>query len=535
MARGGNHAARLLPLLLSLAPIGTGGTAAESLPIYQERWRPQFHFTPPDTWMNDPNGMVYFDGEYHLFYQNNPYGNRWGHMSWGHAVSRDLVHWENLPLAIPEAEGVMIFSGSAVVDWNDTSGLGRDGRPPLVAIYTGHYTGRPLQNQHIAYSNDRGRTWTKYPGNPVLDLGEPDFRDPKVFWHTPTRRWVMAVSWPPKRKVRFYGSPDLKTWTHLSDFGPAGSTDGIWECPDLFPLPVEGKRGEQRWVLVVNVGSGAPAGGSGTQYFIGQFDGTQFVADTGSPISPAIPAGALWADWGPDFYASVSWSDVPARDGRRLWLGWMSNWTYANDVPTLPWRSAMTFPRELALRQTSDGLRLVQRPVREIASIESPRNRITHVEIDPASRWLASQRFAGGLSELELELESRPVSGSLTVSVHQGKAGVTQLIADFGRRSLTVDRSRSGLVDFSPQFPAVRTAPLLLDDDPLHLRLLVDVSSLEVFAQDGTLAMTSIVLPDSPDLRFSLDSVGSPVHILMKSLSVRALKPAPPIKSSHLP
>jgi sucrose-6-phosphate hydrolase SacC (GH32 family) len=198
-------------------------------------------------------------------------------MSWGHAVSRDLVHWKHLPIALREENGVMIFSGSAVVDWKNTSGFGEDGRPPLVAIYTGHYTSKPLQNQHIAYSNDRGRTWTKYAGNPVLDIGEKDFRDPKVFWHEPTQRWVMIVAWPPQRKTRFYTSPDLKRWTHLSDFGPAGSTNGIWECPDMFPLKVEGQRNQTKWVLIVNVGSGAPAGGSGCQYFVGDFDGRRLV------------------------------------------------------------------------------------------------------------------------------------------------------------------------------------------------------------------------------------------------------------------
>src|SRR5687767_2065816 len=234
---------------------------ARSAELYREPWRPQFHFTAATNWMNDPNGMVFYDGEYHLFYQYNPFGDKWGHMSWGHAVSRDLVRWEHLPIALYEENDVMIFSGSAVVDWKNTTGFGKDDKPPLVAIYTGHYTKKPLQNQHIAYSNDRGRTWTKHAGNPVLDIGDKDFRDPKVMWHEGTKRWVMTVAWPTHRKVRFYASPNLKEWTHLSDFGPAGSTSGIWECPDLFPLGT-------KWVLIVNVGSGAPAGGSGCQYFI---------------------------------------------------------------------------------------------------------------------------------------------------------------------------------------------------------------------------------------------------------------------------
>src|SRR5881296_1302615 len=309
-----------------------------SAEIDREPFCPLFHFTPAKNWMNDPNGLVFYDGEYHLFYQHNPFGNKWGHMSWGHAVSKDLVHWEHLTLALAEENGVMIFSGSAVVDWKNSSGFGEHGKPPLVAIYTGHHTTKPLQNQHLAYSNDRGRTWTKYSGNPVLDIGEKDFRDPKVIWHERSERWVMTVSWPVQRKVRFYSSPDLKTWTHLSDFGPAGSIRGIWECPDLFPLPVEGSARGGKWVLIVNVGSGAPAGGSGCQYFIGDFDGTRFTLDIPEFLAdtPArsVEEPPLWADYGRDFYAAVSWSDIPKNDGRRLWIGWMSNWEYANDVPT---------------------------------------------------------------------------------------------------------------------------------------------------------------------------------------------------------
>src|SRR5438270_2206233 len=236
---------RLLAGLIALTAVVSHAHSQEP---YREPWRPQFHFTPAKNWMNDPNGMVYYDGEYHLFYQYNPSGDKWGHMSWGHAVSRDLVHWEHLPVALREENDIMIFSGSAVVDWKNTSDFGKDGKPPLVAIYTGHYTKKPLQNQHFAYSNDGGRTWTKYAGNPVLDIQAKDFRDPKVLWHEPSQRWVMAVAWPVERKVRFYASPDLKDWTHRSDFGPAGSVEGIWECPDLFPLAVDGKT---KWVLFV--------------------------------------------------------------------------------------------------------------------------------------------------------------------------------------------------------------------------------------------------------------------------------------------
>lgn len=229
---------------------------------YQEPFRPQFHFTPEKNWMNDPNGLVYYDGEYHLFYQYNPFGNTWGHMSWGHAVSPDMVHWKHLPLALPEADGVMIFSGSAVMDLNNTSGFGQDGKPPMVAIYTGFRPADGLQFECIAYSNDKGRTWTKYSGNPVININSKDFRDPKVQWYEPTKSWLMTVSLSAQHKVRFYGSPNLKDWTLLSEFGPAGGTAGVWECPDLFPLTVEGTD-EKRWVLAVNMNPGSIAGGSG--------------------------------------------------------------------------------------------------------------------------------------------------------------------------------------------------------------------------------------------------------------------------------
>ncbi|HET6410033.1 MAG TPA: glycoside hydrolase family 32 protein, partial [Chthoniobacteraceae bacterium] len=246
------HSSRLR---LACAAVATAGAMlspiALSDELYRERFRPQFHFTPERNWINDPNGMVYFEGEYHLFYQYNPFGDRWGHMSWGHAVSRDLVHWKHLPLALPEEDGIMIFSGSAVVDWKNTSGFGSDGKPPLVAIYTGHRERH--QDQRIAYSNDRGRTWTKYSGNPVLDLKMADFRDPKVFWDEKTSHWIMVVALSTEKKIHLYGSSNFREWKYLSEFGPAGAVDGLWECPDLFPLPIDGESNSQKWVLIVNI------------------------------------------------------------------------------------------------------------------------------------------------------------------------------------------------------------------------------------------------------------------------------------------
>jgi fructan beta-fructosidase len=479
---------------------------------HNEPFRPQFHFTPATNWMNDPNGMVYYDGEYHLFYQFNPFGDKWGHMSWGHAVTRDLVHWEHLPVALYEENDVMIFSGSAVVDWKNTSGFGKDGQPPLIAIYTGHYTKKPLQNQHIAYSNDRGRTWTKHASNPVLDIGERDFRDPKVMWHEPTKRWVMTVAWPAHHKVRFYASSNLKDWTHLSDFGPAGGTGGIWECPDLFPLAVEGRK-EQKWVLIVNLNPGGPAGGSACQYFVGHFDGKEFTLDSASPVAQAPTTQApLWADYGADFYAAVSWSDVPRRDGRRLWLGWMSDWRYANDVPTSPWRNAMSVPRELTLRNTPEGLRLVQEPVRDLKKLRGKRHRIARASFSEASEWLAKQKFASNLLDVEAEFDLGNNTGDFGIKIASGPGEETVVHCSAEGR-WSVDRARSGKTDFHPKFAATYQSTPRSRPDSIKLRLLLDSSSLEVFAYDGEVVLTSLIFPRNTERRLETFASGTPPRV----------------------
>ncbi|MGQ4363367.1 GH32 C-terminal domain-containing protein [Streptomyces sp. SAS_272] len=279
---------------LSAALLAPHAAAADT-PPYSETYRPQFHFTPEKNWMNDPNGLVYYKGEYHLFYQYNPSGNSWGDMSWGHAVSTDLVHWQQLPLALSHDDKEMVFSGSAVVDENNTTGFGTKKNPPMVAIYTSHNQSTGVQSQALAYSTDRGRTWTKYAGNPVIDIGSRDFRDPKVQWYAPTKSWLMTVSLSAEHKVRFYSSKNLKDWTQLSEFGPAGATGGVWECPDLFPLPVDGNTDNIKWVLVVNINPGGIAGGSAAQYFIGDFDGTKFTAEGNGAYTP--PDGTLMQDF----------------------------------------------------------------------------------------------------------------------------------------------------------------------------------------------------------------------------------------------
>lgn len=483
------------------------------VPAQPEPFRPQFHFSPERNWMNDPNGMVFYAGEWHLFYQYNPSGDKWGHMSWGHAVSRDLVHWEQLPLALAEEDGIMIFSGSAVVDWKNTSGFGRNGKPPLIAIYTGHREGR--QDQRIAFSNDRGRTWTKVPA-PVLDLHMADFRDPRVFWHEATSRWVMAVALPNEKKVNFYTSHDLKRWKYVSEFGPAGATGGQWECPDLFSLPIEG--GGRKWVLIVNINPGGPAGGSGTQYFTGRFDGTRFVADAGA-------RDIRWADYGPDFYAGVSWNDIPKSDGRRIWLGWMSNWLYGQDVPTSPWRSSMTVPRELSLRRTPGGLRLVQKPVVELKKLRmGPPLQFGGGSFAAAARWLAAHNDLPPLLDVEMSFTEVAGKAPFTVVLQTAPGERTSIVIDPARNRFVLDRAHSGQGGFHPDFSAPHVAPLRVANAEVVLRFLLDASSIEVLAQGGETSVTELIFPTAGQRGLSITSDGATPNV--SAITINALTSA---------
>ena len=460
---------------------------------YREKYRPQFHFTPRMNWMNDPNGLVYFDGEYHLFYQHNPHGNSWGHMSWGHAVSTDMVHWKHLPIALHEEYGVMIFSGCCVVDHKNTSGFGKGDKPPMVAIYTGHGLGK--QTQDIAYSNDRGRTWTKYEGNPVIDKNEADFRDPKVFWHEPTDKWIMVVSMANDKYVEFYNSDDLKKWTYLSKFGPAG-VEGKpnWECPDIFELPIDGEAGKTKWVLEVDMGAGSVAGGSGGEYFIGEFDGREFKCDHD-------PKKSQWVDYGRDFYAPVSFSDIPKNDGRRIWIGWMNNWE-TNLVPTKPWRSAMSIPRVLSLHSSGDSYKLVQTPVKEMESLRGKATTLSNVTVD-GDKSLSSLGVSGDRLEVIVTLEIGDAD-SCGLKFRVGDSEETVVAYDATSGELFVDRTKSGETDFHPAFAGKHNAPLKPVNGQIELHIFVDASSIEVFADDGKAVLTERIFPDpkSVDVSF---------------------------------
>ena len=457
--------------------------------LYQERFRPQYHFTPMEKWMNDPNGMVYFDGEYHLFYQHNPDSTVWGPMHWGHAVSKDLTHWKHLPIALyPDSIG-FIFSGSAVVDLNNSSGFGSDEQPPLVAIFTYRHrerSPRGFESQAIAYSLDKGRTWIKYEGNPVLkDENSLGFRDPKVLWHDETKRWIMIIS--SEDRVRIYSSLNLKEWVFESDFGDQlGAHGGVWECPDLLGVnyQIEGSD-KSIWVMLVSIGKGGPNGGSATQYFLGDFDGSEFHTDQ---------RRARWVDFGKDNYAGVTWSGSP--DGRRILMGWMSNWQYANKTPTYPWRSAMTIPRELKVIQTDDeGYKLISKPVNELNVFRGERREISPMSISGYQEVVLERRLDQSeyLFSFEFDQEKPEVFGLEWTN----QVGDT-LKVEYSLEGNHIGLYRSGhTMSFAKDFGSFQRAPYQ-SKEKLKIHVFMDWSSIELFVDGGLVVMTSLAFPKTP-------------------------------------
>ncbi len=473
-------------------------------PSYQEPHRPQYHFSPPAKWMNDPNGMVFYQGQYHLFYQHYPDSSVWGPMHWGHTVSRDMVNWENLPIALyPDSNGY-IFSGSAVLDQNNSSGLGTQDNPPLVAIFTYHDPvgekngSQTFQTQGLAYSLDQGKTWKPYEDNPVLpNPGIRDFRDPKVFWHEESSRWVMVLA--TADRITLFASPDLKSWEKLSEFGAdIGSHEGVWECPDLFPLKTT--TDEVVWVMLVSVGSGGPAGGSGTQYFYGNFDGNTFQLNPSCRKALSTSENkAFWLDYGADNYAGVTWANIPEEDGRRLFIGWMSNWAYAIKVPTEVWRSAMTLPRTLSLEALEQGMRLKSQPVKELDLLQGEPSQILPQALEGTVDW--SNKLPSGLSTWRLRMElDLGDSNDKDFSIHMSnEAGDTLTLGYIASEDkFYTDRRQAGKVDFSDAFPQVHKAPRDDSDQILRLDIWLDVSSLEVFADGGLTTMTETYFAEKP-------------------------------------
>ena len=467
---------------------------------YNEKNRLQYHFSPEKHWMNDPNGLVWFEGEYHLFYQYYPDSTVWGPMHWGHAVSNDLVHWKNLPIALyPDSLGY-IFSGSAVIDRNNSSGLQSGDFPPMIAVFTQHSEKRlkegrtDYQNQSIAYSNDKGRTFKKYDHNPVIkNPGEKDFRDPKVIYIDDLDKWVMVLA--AGQKVEFYSSANLLKWQHMSDFGTGlGAHGGVWECPDLFPLAYGDTT---KWVLLVSINPGGPNGGSATQYFTGDFDGTEFIPDnSGDTVS--------WLDYGPDDYAGVTYSGIPPTDGRRIFIGWMNNWAYAQVVPTSGWRSAMTLPRRLFLREINGTTRICSSPVREINSLRTAEHD-TRLVPDSSVAIL-------GLNEFMLNFDLKG-SGSEEFGLVFSNDINEKLVIGFNKKDnrFYIDRSKCGITNFSPVFADRTYAPRFADGDTLKMHLFLDHGSLEMFADDGAEVMTETFFPDQDLNRVTLFTTGGDI------------------------
>jgi fructan beta-fructosidase len=479
--------------------------------IMKEPYRPQIHFSPKANWTNDPNGMVYNNGVYHLFFQYYPEGTTWGPMHWGHATSRDLIHWAEQPIALyPDSLGY-IFSGSAVVDKKNTSGLGKKGQVPLVAIFTHH---NPIaqkekrtdyENQSIAYSLDNGRTWKKYAQNPVLkNPGITDVRDPKLMWYELQKKWVMTLA--TKERVTFYSSPDLKNWKKESDFGSdAGAHGGVWECPDLFTLNDNGKN---VWVLIVNINPGGPNKGSATQYFLGDFDGNKF-----TPNSKDVK----WIDYGPDEYAGITWSNTGKR---KIFLGWMSNWLYANKVPTIKWRNAMTLPRELKLMHVGNELLIASQPVIELSKIQS--KPITAENVSVTNSLDIAEKTGRVKFPCRINIGMDKIKDfSLVLSNELGE----ELVIGYDKKQnqYYIDRTKSGKTGFQKDFAARHTAPRFTGNNKMNLSLILDESSVELFADDGLTVMTEVFFPEKPYNQIHLHTNEKPLFKKIEYINFKSI------------
>jgi len=474
--------------LLAIIASALSSFAIAQSGLYNENYRPQFHFSPAKNWLNDPNGLIYQDGVYHLFYQYNPLGTKWGHMSWGHSITKDLIHWKELPVALNEINDTMIFSGSAVIDKNNSAGFAKNANDAaLVAIYTAHQENRK-QAQHLAFSNDKGNTWTHYDKNPVLDQNKKDFRDPQVFWYEKDKKWIMALAEPYLHQISFFASTNLKNWEYQSAFGPAGDTTGIWECPSLFLAPVVGQPDQKRWVLLVSQNSSM-------QYFTGDFDGKKFNSDE--------PATTLKRpDYGPDYYAAITYNNLPA-NAKPTSIGWLNSWNYANEIPTSTWRGAMSLPRELALKKDGNSWRLVQSPVPAIKNIRGKGGSVQPLSFEGRKDLsLTGQQF-----EIVFELDLSSTSDAGLV-VGKGSVNETLIGYDKMKKTLYIDRSRSGDISFTKDFGKRYEAPLSLTDNRIKLQVFFDNSIIEVFANDGELVMTAQIFPSKTDNKVQLYSNG---------------------------
>jgi len=477
-----------------------------------EKYRPAFHHTPLYGWMNDPNGMFYKDGVWHLYYQYNPYGSKWQNMTWAHSSSTDLINWEHHGNAI-EPNGLgSVFSGSCVVDKDNTAGFGKD---EIIALYT---SAGVNQMQSLAHSSDNGATFTIYPGNPILTL-ESEARDPNMFWNEETNEWNLLLAHALDHEMLIFTSPDLKNWTFRSAFGKGlGAQGGVWECPDMFRLPVKGSD-EKKWVLICNLNPGGLFGGSATQYFVGDFDGKTFTVDT--PASGKVPT--KWMDFGKDHYATVSWSNAP--DNRRVVIGWMSNWQYAAEVPTKQFRSANTLPRDVSLFRADDGeyyLSTVPSP-EAFAMRDKKTLSVKSKAVGNSPKKFSLPAANDGICEIELSFNSKKASAViLTLSNEKGEK--VDMTFDPSASTFSFDRTKSGITDFSQDFPAVVTAPTLRKSTAQSVRIFIDRSSIEVFDGEGNFVITNLVFPTIPYKTLSIVADGGRAQI--NSLDIYSIKNA---------
>ena len=477
----------------------------------EQMYRPNFHFTPKKGWMNDPNGMFYANGYYHLSYQYYPDGNKWGPMHWGHAISKDLIKWEEHPIAIYPDNDKYIFSGSSVVDINNTSGLGSGKTAPIVAIYTLHDMTKEKENkidverQDIAFSNDNGFTWQKFEeGNPVIkNPGIRDFRDPKMTWDETHKQWILVLA--AQDRAQFYKSKDLKNWEYLSDFGKnIGAHGGVWECPDFFEIKVKGTN-ETKWVLIQSLNPGGANGGSGTQYFIGDFDGKTFTMDSNF-AKKVEQEKAVWIDYGKDNYAGVTWNNVPAADGRRLFIGWMSNWDYAQQVPTNTWRSATTIVREIQVVKKGNEYSLISNPVKELNKYVS--KTVKGKNLKGKGKLSIPEAGKIDLTQAIVNFNVKNLKQDTYTFILSNAAGE---FLTFGLNNsehyLFLDRSKSGKTDFSDKFASTITKAVLAGNQKEGaFKIILDKTSIEIFYNNGEKVITEIFFTNQPFTSLSVSS-----------------------------
>lgn len=453
-------------------------------PSHTDKFRPVYHHAPLYGWMNNANGLVYEDEEYHLYYQYNPYGSKWGNMHWGHSISKDLMHWEHLAPAIVRDTLGHIFAGSSIVDQENVAGYGTG---TILAFYTSA-SDKNGQIQCLAYSNDNGRTFTKYDKNPILRSSDrrKDFRDPKVFWYAPGNKWIMIVA--ADKEMRFYDSEDLKDWNYMSSFGEGyGVQPCQFECPDMVELPVDGDTEHKKWALIVNVNPGCYFGGSATQYFIGDFDGTRFICDSKPDVTK-------WLDWGKDHYATVTWSDAP--DNRRIAIAWMSNWQYANDVPTSQYRSPNSVPRDLGLFTVGGETYLQSDPSPELQKLRDISKKRSF-KVNGTRTVKEMIPVNEGAYEIELSIKNLHAD-VIGFRLYNDKGEEVDMQYDMKENRFSMDRRKSGDVGFNENFPALTWTAVESGKNELKLHLFVDKSSVEAFGDGGRFAMTNQVFPSEP-------------------------------------